>query len=483
MAALCLMALSGCGTTVSSEERARAADAGLTSDGLPDGTNPDPTEAKSSTPIAGGPIGGTAAAPNLGPATGTHGGPTPATGDVIAPTASRKAPAAGAPLLIGVQYLKNNGAAGAAIGAGNAGAFGGESAEAQYQAVIDSINAGGGVLGHKVKPVFYGEDAQSADISSQDQAACARFTQDYHVFAALLGALYSDNLTNCLGRAGVVTFSAPQTVPHDQTAFDQLPYYATAGTLNLTRLGDVLVDGLVRQKYFAPGSKIGVVTYDAPSHARAVERSLKPALARHGLRITDLVATPPLNSLGNTGNATPQIQNAVLRFASEGIDRVIFFAGAGVAFVWMTAAESQGYRPRYAVSTHDAPSPLAANAPATQMANSVGVGWNRMLDVASPPANNAGKACDDLMRKRGLPTAAWVICDHVQTFARALVAGGQVAPASTMAGLQRIDDVPSATVLGLRYSARQRDGAARARALSYTGACSCFRYTSAEYAI
>src|SRR2546423_1258149 len=94
---------------------------------------------------------------------------------------------------IGLLYTVNGGAANAAIGA--KGITQGDQ-KANDQILIDDINAHGGVLGHKLVPVFHALDA--TDPSTTDakfQAPCDDLTQDHKIFVSFSGG--NDALLQC----------------------------------------------------------------------------------------------------------------------------------------------------------------------------------------------------------------------------------------------------------------------------------------------
>src|SRR5207302_743192 len=67
---------------------------------------------------------------------------------------------------------------------------------AAWQAYIDEVNAGGGVAGRKLVPVFQQYDVTSAD---SQLAACRALTQDQKVFV-VLGQFINPAATFCVTR-------------------------------------------------------------------------------------------------------------------------------------------------------------------------------------------------------------------------------------------------------------------------------------------
>src|SRR5713101_8186469 len=187
VAAAAMLLVASCGTTVSDSQAARrqgsagaGADIGGGSSGGVDNGGAGPTP---------GSTGGIGAGSTAG-ATGTGvtaSGPGAASNRATGLTHA----APGVALKVGIEVL-DFGNALAALGiAGTAPPK--EQTEGEYQAVIDRINASGGLLGHKLEPVFYlYQGTSSASAAQQDQAGCAAFTQDNHVFAALIQPFATD---------------------------------------------------------------------------------------------------------------------------------------------------------------------------------------------------------------------------------------------------------------------------------------------------
>jgi hypothetical protein len=386
---------------------------------------------------------------------------------------------------VGFEYDTNAEAAFLAVGANPDSAQGAVSNSgpiASIKVLIDHLNAHGGLLGAKIVPVFYGRDSTAADQATQDQAACATFTQDNHVFAAALSMFHTDALMSCLEKAGAVSFDPANFLFSDEGTFATYPHYATAGGLSLTRIATAMVEALFAQGYFSKGAKIGLATYNTPPYTRAVNQALKPALARHGLHLTGIFAADPIyNAPGVAGNSSA-VSSAVLRFNTQGITHVMFLeSSSSLLFIWANQAESQRYRPRYGLNSNDQLAGNAVVAPAAQFHDALGVGWLRASDLTNPPANAAGKQCEQILKGKGQPggPVAWTLCDQLFTLAAAINAGGQLTAAATIAGLATLRNPPSATLLSPpNFANGRRDGAAWGAHLAFVDACSCWHYTS-----
>jgi ABC-type branched-subunit amino acid transport system substrate-binding protein len=361
--------------------------------------------------------------------------------------------------------------------------------KAAFQTLIDDINDNGGVLGRKLVPVFFAFNPTSP-VPIQEEAACTLFTQDDPVFAALISNVHSDTLLNCLGDAHVITVAAPGVSYDDAATYKAHPELVSAGSFDLTRSMSVLVNGLVKAKFFDKGAKIGVIHSDEPKYVAAVA-VLKKQLAKVGLEITADVASTP----GDLAALMAGAQAGVLKFSSAGIDHVLNIGlnGPGT-FLFMRQAESQGYSPQYGLSSFDEPSGLTGVATPEALEQTAGVGWFLANDVASPEVSAAGQHCLDLVAAQGgnLSSSYSVVavlgyCDQLNIFKAALEAGGKTPSLkSFLRGLASLGKKApeSASLLGpLSYSKSRKDGATTAQLLAYDAGCDCFSYTGKPFTV
>ena len=369
--------------------------------------------------------------------------------------------------------------------------------QADIQAVIDHIDAHGGLLGHKISPVYYSINAAGATTAAAvDQGMCVDFTQDHHVFAAMAETNHTDALNTCLEHADAVTFDAPGFIPFDNKDFATYPLYATAGTLSLTDLASVEVNGLYQEGFFGKGkaaanSKIGLLAYNSPSFTSTINQVLKPALARHGLKLADEEEVAPVESAADAIALQTPITNAALRFKSEGIDHVIFLETEGaIIYNWLAAEKAESYYPRLGVTTNDSvgtkSSPSCTNCGnvALSWAGGQGIGWDSGQDLATQGAPNATAVlCNKLFESAGasaaLATQLWPDCDQLLVFQAAVNAGGQLTPKAAVAGLAKIKNFTPAELVGpLSYQGGHRDGVGYVRDMTWKSSCQCFQYTS-----
>jgi len=354
---------------------------------------------------------------------------------------------------------------------------------AQARAIIGHLNKHGGLAGRTIQPVFHDYDLAS-DGTTNDQAACARWTEDTRVYAVVSGlGTINDTLYECLSRAGVPTITAGEA---KDAAFHQryASWVYQPTDMNLTRILSNNVDGLAAAGFFGTSAKIGVLQGDNPGETRAVNEGLKPALARNGLTLAETYAVPLDSSAGSA------YSGAVLRFNQQGITHVLFtFLGSPLTF--MINAEQQKYYPKYGLHSRNSPAALLqGNAPATQQRGAMGIGWQPMNDVdgrRDPGAVSARQGlCLKLLKESGQDTSVrltaliglWT-CDNLFFLQDALLR----APSFSMAGLRRgaesLTSFQAASTFRSRFAPhRLHDGASAYRVFAFKDDCSCYQYVS-----
>jgi ABC-type branched-subunit amino acid transport system substrate-binding protein len=393
-------------------------------------------------------------------------------------------------IVIGVEYIGDDALNQAAqIQGTNPGDIG-----AYWRAVVDDINGRGGILGRKVKALHRPFSSANQASPEDQQAACSFFTEDNEVFAVMTRNGSDDTYKACLHRRGVVAIGTGGLTPFDAETYRRFPWFVTGGSLTLDRIAKTTADRLWAQGFFAPSSRLGLVTFDDPAFERAVERSYIPALAAHGVRFAQDARIQRPDSEGDYPGLSTAVSSAVLRFKSEGIDRVVFLQlGGDLALFFMTAAESQGYHPRYGMNSQDAGQVLASNVPAAQLHGAIGIGWVPGTDVPAqhdPPRWPARQRCFDLITGRGVAfptrygeTIADTVCDQMSVLAASLTAGGAPNKERFIAGLDSLGPFALAATFAGNFGPNAHDGAGAVRDVAFEDGCRCFRYTSGDHLV
>ena len=443
---------------------------------------------------AGGTAGGSSGSAGSGPA-----GAESAGGNAAAPgvTADK--------IYIGVTYTANADAANSAIGASG---ITGSDQKKNATAVLDEINARGGVAGRRLVPVYHAYDAQSSQSAEeQDAAACATFTQDNRVFAT--GSGLTENFAACMQKAGVIMVNSGQLIDKDSAFYAKYPDYFDIGTLTQDRMMAEQVRSLQRLGWFSgwdprlgraasTKAKLGVLSFDDPSWERPLRKVLLPALAAAGHPVDPglvyRVHKPENQSdVARTAAAT---QNAVLRFNQSGVTHVVLLDVSGLmGITYAAAARNQRYYPRLGINSATGAQALYDSGvfDAQQLAGAGGLGWFPSVDLPAGQGDKylgpATKACLDMNRKRtgqtfsstNAASLALAACDQYFLIAEAMKrAGGTLTRGSVRAALEGLGGGYSPALIPASFfSPTQHDGLKRGWDMTWDAGCRCARYEDA----
>jgi hypothetical protein len=326
------------------------------------------------------------------------------------------------------------------------------------KAVVNDINRRGGLLGRTVVPLFH--DIATANLetdpSSQAQATCTAFTQDAHVVAVvnIVAAIDLPTFYSCLAHHDTPLISAG-FVPADDALFNSYaPYLYKLTAASFTRLTPVWLTRLAAMGYFhgwntttgGPGSgavKVGLL-YPAQQPQQRIFADIKRRLTASGYT----VAKEYQYDASSLNNESASMSNAVLQMRNAGVTHLL--SSESDVLLFMTAADSQHYRPRYALTSYHAPAvQLQGTVPNSQLVGSMGVGWLPDSDVDSnhnPGPVSAGEtSCRKLMTAAGQGTATasaeiveFAICDAVRLIADAINVSKAATSSALHVGLSRL---------------------------------------------
>lgn len=428
-----------------------------------------PASGPGASATSGGPVGSGA-----GPASGAGGGAAAVLGPGVSATQ----------LKVGVLYVPGSDQAFKSLGFDLAI---GDTRKI-YTAMIEHINSRGGIAGRKLVPVYYAYDT-GGNPDAQHAAACAALTQDDKVLFATGVTLASgrggDTLVPCLAKAG--TSWIPAKWSGDATYWAQYRRHLySPDSLNSTRETAALVEAAAAQGFFTKGARIGLIQNERPEITRAVRDGLEPALAKAGQKIEERVTVTSDSGL------PAAVASSVLRFKARGITHMLFASpGGGVPTYFMTSAQNQGYEPRYALSSWDAPSVVQQLAPREQLDDTVGMGYLPVLDVdqaRDPGYNASARACLKIFVDKAFDTSNRLAVGQMLGACDTLLLAKQSLDGSTeltASGLeQRVDRLGSsllpAGTFANRYAPGSHDAAGAYRFLRFDGSCGCFAYSGGD---
>lgn len=358
-----------------------------------------------------------------------------------------------------------------------------------FEVAIAAVNADGGVACRQLVPVWH-ELEEHPFAPSEEQAACAAWTQDHHVLAAVpVVDGPAQVLHGCLDAAGVLIVDVLGVTVRDPQGFAEVPHLVTVNSPRHDRAVREQVEALVRQGFLTSQDTIGVVHYDHEVDRRIVDGVLLPGLAAHGLSAqTRAVGTP--RSMADRPDRDREAASVALRFQLAGVDRVLFVGGDGLAAAFMMAAERHQYRPWYGLTTMYLPVVTLDEVPRRQFVGARAIGWLPDADGwPVPPTDTwpARSACLTFFEGEGFDLhqpsdrqVALATCEAVG-FIRAAIAAVQ-GPVSADAMLDGVlalgDSYASPTVGRTRFGPDRRDGAEHYRDVAWDRDCPCFEYTS-----
>lgn len=483
-ALLLVLVLTGCGSTVP-QQRSTDAGSGSIGDGLgPVSSSVAPGSATGTAQGTGGlagstPVGPGSVAPGSGqtPSSVTDPGRT---GTGVAPAPTR------GPLTIGVVYTDTSAAA-SSFGVSTGGTV---TAKSIIKALVAGLNAQGGLLGRRVVTVEYAFSSTSSNYSQDAAAACATFTEDNHVPVVLDFAFGNiAGFQACLQKAGVLHLTP--AVESDRSASTKASLHANTGYMNLDRTYSSVLTQLAATGYLSKSNTFGLIVEQCPETQAAYRNTIVPLISRLGLKAARERTIDCTTGFASAGPASAAISSAILAFQQAGVDRVMFMSAfeSVVTLVFAQAAENQGYRPGYALSSYAVAGAQRANAPAGQQPQLHGVGNIPAFDTEGRAApSTVEKRCESLAKAGGLtpstPTdygVTHIICGPFLLLEAALArTGGQSAAALLQGAIANLGSsfVAPGIVGGFtNYTATQHDGPSAAQVFGYQASCGCMRYT------
>jgi hypothetical protein len=398
-------------------------------------------------------------------------------------------------ITFGVTYTTDGGTANASAGAG--GEDPGDVRD-YYNVLVAEVNRSGGVAGRRLVPAYYETKTTSTESAdSQRLAACEHWASDVRAFVYL--DAISEVARSCAEQRGMVSLSGGGNAV--AKTFTRYPHYLEPAGIALEGYEGATVAGLAKTDFYGKAPVIGIVTWDDPSFRVAVANGMVPELAKLGLKPKVVYHVDVAESYGGAGSMSASISSAVLRFRQEGVTHAFIVDGpSGVCLgtcmtlLWLKAAGSQGYYPKYGMN--DLNSPQAGMDAGLWGPDDVrgsrvvtGSNYDDFTDVGVTK-NERRVACRALMKQHGIvpdnitgKATMQHACDNIW-FLRAVLGAARIP-------VNRDVFVARAEALGTTYrspmtyrtelSPTQHDGLAGFRRQALDDGCGCYRYTSGIY--
>ncbi len=358
-----------------------------------------------------------------------------------------------------------------------------------FRTLVDAMNDRGGLAGREIVPVVADTDTATARWETDYQAACATFTEDHNV-QAVLGYSFAmiESFETCLTKAGVSHLSGGYAMGDEKT-LDDYPYLFGTTNPTVDRRYLVQLDGAVKGGFLKKTHRLGLVLDDCPPDWRAYNRTVVPYIKRTGLNVVAKTVLSCPDGASDVAPVVQQLNNAVLQFRSENVDRVFV---EGIPFIFFAnTAEGQGWHPGYLLTSATAGAVLEANnIPERQLENIFASGWLPYLDVSpskQPPRTPPQQRCLALLKGKGvIPAqyadyvAAYTTCDAVFLYERALKATRGVSTASV--ATKAIEAVGTTYAGATAHNGKtgfgpdDHDAVALYRPWTWKSDCDCFLY-------
>lgn len=431
--------------------------------------------------------GGTSTGPESQPT--TSGGTAPATttsdkpgssGNPPAPTgATSPAPRDLPPLRLGI-HTSDSGAALRAAGISSASAV---SHDDIVLALVDDVNARGGIGGRLIEPVLHTTDSLRGSFTQQIAEACTAFTQDNEVDLVLDGALVPRyEMAPCLAEHDVPMLWEYGAMV-DRELLAPVASHLFMPSMPLADDLGVYIDVLVDRGFLDRDSTIGVLRLDNGVSERFARRVIDPGLARHGLAIEEEFAYSEPSGTSDAGSLATQSGNAVIRMRAAGVDRILFVPSFAVLPVlWWPAADSQNYNPKYAMLTYDTPTLQSDNAEDGQLEGSMVVGWAPAADTAPQLEERTAVAqrCVDVTGDELLTGRRY--CNGFVVMEAAFASLPDTSSGSIRAALEALGaSTPAGHTFRSELTADRHLAAREVQALEYSTDCECFAYVGRRY--
>jgi ABC-type branched-subunit amino acid transport system substrate-binding protein len=360
---------------------------------------------------------------------------------------------------------------------------------AMIGALLDDLNKRGGILGRQIRPVFGNVSVPSSDQKSDAARLCAQFTEDEKVFAVLnyYWVSWPDYFT-CLSKSKTLHLSAAATTGDNEFMKQLAPYYRIPSLKGDNRMWLNLIPLLVKNNFFGPKAKVGLVYADMPMYNRVVKNIVKPMLKRAGHPVQSEFKAAFTYADSEIGSLQSQMSQATLRFNSAGVTHVFFVPGGYMGLLFMQNANGQRYYPRYNINTDMAPAPLIeVAAPKEQLKRALGIGWRPAWDVtdAQHPYSAQEKRCVKVMRDHGIqmanrqtPADALPECDLVWAFEAAAKKAGRLLNTNQfLSGLREVGTSwQSVLTFKSNFGPGKQDSSFAHRVLYFNDSCTCFSY-------
>ena len=312
------------------------------------------------------------------------------------------------------------------------------------KAVVDDINAHGGVAGKQlavtVRPIPNTAVATAATM----QQVCVQATEEDQPFAVVITAAVPVSVVQCsaIGHNELtVTMDAWQQAVYSD-AKGRLFSVGTSGSADIERQYG-FAPALLQTQHALDGKTVGILNQDQPADRAAAATALKAALAKAGIPVA-AEATAPVQSLSSCS----QTDAAIQRMQQAKVNFVFLLAENLCGSSLVNAANKVGYKPQWATLGNNVSNTVAQFYSPSK--DNYDGAWG--LGGAAGQESAEARTCNDIVSRRtgvhyqpGTDAYGFtsLTCLQIQTLANAMNAAGQpLTPDAVIRALEAMSSVP-----------------------------------------
>lgn len=218
------------------------------------------------------------------------------------------------------------------------------------RAVVDYVNANGGLGGRRINAIIKPYDA-TQDSPEYAESVCKSFTQDTPVFMIDFDGQFQNNARPCY-RAGNAIMLDQTLVAHDTTEFEEFaPYLWSVSNPEFNSFVTAQLNVLRDAQWFNGSQGVAVVYPDTEVNRRAAQAVVNPYLTQLGITNSKEFAIDSSNA--GTLGATSQV--ALTGAQAAGLDRIFVVGGSRIMALMLAQPEAETLDAKYSVSTFDSP--------------------------------------------------------------------------------------------------------------------------------
>ncbi len=352
------------------------------------------------------------------------------------------------------------------------------------RALADWASRNGGVDGRRIVPVLRYTDPTSVE---DQAAACRAMVDDAKAFgvvdvAAMLDTASLDCLTNT--SKGDTPFVHSVMWSRDwqkRSGGNEVSYQAAVDRISVTWARD-----LGAMRWFPQGATVGILGDKCPATEPTILNVLAPALEANGAGNV-VVGDHDCNLSAVVGEPS----NIATRFRLAHVTHVLVVSNFAAAQIFMNAADSQNYHPKYSTSDWflNTSDPTAANFPPDQFNGAIGIAsLGSMLRPSGKTPYDGWQLCSQIAQDAGLapipPDGAASaellgLCDNFMLFRDALdLAGPNPTRARWRAAIPALGQRVSAVFGPSRFGPGKLTGSDTVHTVQWQQGCRCWRSIS-----